>query len=353
MVMDKAPLTIPDKYYFNWTNDAYTDLVGKLANQQKYFGVALFVPATVDISAHAHAPLIMARRLTGQREWEVAFDTNTALVAVDTLDGSLYTREIKPPPRGKRLSVDSYPRSQEGDAPDEVNATSTGSQVQHFNLSEFLALPHSERGFYITVIYFDQLSNTVKTRLVKGGAGAGPAPVQITQQAAAAVADRVAATAAALKPGSVYSFDKLPQSPTVTKQGVALVSDSKTYTTKVDRIAVYGSLKLPLPGHSMVSPDPGTGKVPDKTSSGLRMPRAIVTATLVFFRLDDRQRPTVKVEIPIYAGKALAAGQVVDGHFALNIKSEDVKEFFSEAGSYLVYCVVDGVISAPLPMKIT
>ena len=353
MVTEKAPLTIPDNYYFNWTNDAYIDLVGRLAKQEKYFGVTLFAPDTVDITTRTFTPLIMARRLTGQREWEVAFDSNTALFAVDTLDGSLQMQEIKPPPKGKRLGVDSYPRSRQGDHPDEVNATSTGSQVQHFNLTEFLALPHSERGFHVTVVYFDQLSNTVKTRLVKGSAGAGPVPVQTTVMAAAAMADSIAATAATQKPGSVYSFDKLPQSPTVAKQGIALSGDSKSYTTKVDRIAVYGTLKLPLPAYSIVSPDPGVGEVPRKTPSGLRLPRAVVNATLVFFKLDQRYRPTVKIKVPIYARETLSEGDVATGHFALNIKSEDVREFFSEAGSYLVYCFVDGAISAPLTLKVS
>jgi hypothetical protein len=322
----------PEPPWFDLNEAVHMSLMQKLSDEEKFFGLALGAPGTVELGRRDALPVIVLARTSGLRDWEVNIARNTALIAVDLGDGSV-RRRFAFQDRKQRAPANK-PGSMVGPRPNKLDAESTSAGVYPLEARWLLGLPWLPGTYAITVTVYDWSSNTVVVRL-KGPEKEIPVHEPFSLERA-----RQIAVEAQAKPTELPHFVKTSANPEVKKEGVALsipaeiAADAKT-------VPVFGTVKLKAPPGAVVKPPEIKGvAVPEPG-----LPAAVLRAMVTFERKDLPEPPRLSLEIPVFAKLPIKPGEVAEGHFAF-----DLLKSMEEAlppGEHQVYLIAGAHIDGP------
>jgi hypothetical protein len=271
--------------------------------------LAIGAPAKVDIARRTGIPVLIASRHNGRRMWEAEFDQNTWIVAADLDSGSVTNGQ--PFIMGKR-EMETLP-SMSGPRPDRQDSATTYTSVRAIELREFCAIEWRPSRLAITVVYFDRVSNSVRSDLT----GEEREPRH-------------------LPPLSPTQF--LTVSRTVAPAGLA----ERGLAISVPAIVAAGEQVLiraavSLPARSAVLRPAADGST-------------LLMASMLFLQKDARAMGRIDLALP--AGLAGPSGpeQMVQSSFAFDARGRAGEHDL--AGSYQTYFVVGDRVSGPYPLEV-
>lgn len=262
----------------------------------RFEGLAIQAPAELDLARWTSLPVVVASGRTGLRAWEVDFDRNAILVAVNLKSGAILAGPAHPSPEAPSFH-DDPPRPR----PTRVNATSRSYGAYGFDLRRALDLPWKPGAYAVTLISHDWVSNTVVTRLA---ARDEPAPAPWLP-ARAGEAEGIEFT--------LPSSEASPAAP----------------------YPVRAAVRLPLAPRSIVT-------APPEHAPGLR---ALVPATLAVLAMDWQRPSRVDVAIPILGAAPMAPGQIAEGSVTIDLRDRLGAPL--SAGSHLLYFIAGRHIVGP------
>jgi hypothetical protein len=266
--------------------------------------IVLGAPKSADLGGEAPIPLVLGLRYTGKRAWEVDFEQNALLVAVDLRTGAGYSgwpllddkRRPTPTP------------SATPPAPDEVESESLTTGLKLLDLRKGLEGDWGPGPHAITLTVFDWSSNTVVIDFKKK--------------------DHVAAPGAARRPAPAFTRTQAGRGvPAPGEAGAALqVAD----VDPGDPVFIGGAIDLPV-AETVVVPS---------TEGG-----SLVAATVVLRRLDGGMAVQADLAIP---------AQVADGRARAWFEFDARKAIPNEklSGLYQAYLFTGSRVVGPWPMKV-
>jgi hypothetical protein len=274
--------------------------------------LAVGAPAVVKLDQHPDVPVLVATRQTGQREWEVKYDQNALVVAVDLQSGIVRSsRQFSK----NKLEMTHEP-SRTGPPPDVINATAVNTSVRRFYLGEVCDTEWRPAKLAVTVIVYDWISNTVVTTLEKSG----EEPQQISPRNPSDFIRESSAKAL---------------TPRVTDSGSALSVPNNVSAHAA--ILIRGTVELG-PDRVAVAPSSKPGKAP------------LLLASLLLLKLDESRPVQVDLAVPALVQTPFLRRAVVKAAFDFDLRVAVGSRPLS--GKYQIYFVVGDTITGPYPMNV-
>jgi hypothetical protein len=313
-------LTLEPGRFFAFDESDDVAITARL-REHHFDGVAIAAPASIDLRAQATLPVVVARSLSGLREWDVEFDWNAALVGVRLDTGAIHAGAARAWPPSKRPPSEPEPK---GPAPDETNATARSRGAERLDARRSLEIPWEPGPVALTLFYWDWASNTVTTELHS------PDTAKPTPPPAPPTAVRA----------GLLGFGRRPESPVAPEPG--LVIEASPIEEERGGVAIHGSFRMPARASQVVD----LAAVRDRAAYGDPPAAAIVEVGLVVMGRDRREPLLIPLRVPIAPGSTVAAGEPIEGFFALELRSDDLASL-RDATEYCLYAVADRFVSAP------
>jgi hypothetical protein len=314
---------VPERSYFNFGNDVQLRLMSELS-KTSFKGIAIRAPRGIQLDDHSELPVILFSRSTGLRDWEVSFERNSTIVAVDLLSGRIFQGHAFASP--KKRDFANADLSMEGSRPDKTEAESISTGAEKLDVKVLLSLPWHPTRYAITVITHDWVSNTVIVELTsQSGRARRPLGYFSFERAVELNEMEKASSQRNILP----RFSRMPQSPALKAPGVALSVLSQGGGPAV--LSIYGAVKTAVPLSAIVE-FPTLSGVGDREPA---RPAVVLTGALLIIQKDITQRPRIDVQIPVNTKQALEEGDLVEGFFGLNL-SESLPRS-SKLGAGFVY----------------
>jgi hypothetical protein len=324
---------------FRWVSPAFFQFDERVASlieqnffRKEFFGLLITAPLTVSLSEKNSLPMVLLERRDAVRLWDVAFDLNTILIAVNLSQGDLrYGLAASKPDSGVRRWEPGSVGSRLGPKPEGKQAGITITKAHILDAREICKLPWEPERYALSVISYDWVSNT---RLVELEGKHGP--IERVSLAEAAKVNRVP---------QVGLQDELPvflrtaKNPALPSQGVAL-SISNAFSATAERLPVYGSFRIALPEYAIIG----------VTSGSDSERQALVRGTLLLIQKDVPVSARVNLVIPILGRGPKQSGDLVEGFFGIDLKQE-IRDTLVP-GQYVLYFLLDRHISAPLRLDV-
>jgi hypothetical protein len=274
--------------------------------------LAAGAPKVVKLDQHRDVPVLVATRQTGQREWEVKYDQNTLVVAVDLQSGIVRSgRQFTK----NKLEMTAVP-SRTGPPPDVINATAVTTSVRRFYLGEVLDTEWRPAKLAVTVIVYDWLSNTVVTTLEKSG----EQPQQIS-------------------PRNPSDFIREGRGSAVLAKsaGSGFVLSVPSSVSAKAAIPIRGAVEIG-PDRVVVAPSSKPGNT------------SLLLASLLFLKLDESRPVQVDLAIPAVVQTPFLRKAVVKAAFDFDLRAALGARRLS--GKYQIYFVVGDTITGPYLMNV-
>jgi hypothetical protein len=300
-----------------------------------FIGLALGAPSRVDLGAAPDPRIVVLRKTTGQRDWEVQFRVNGQLAAVHLETGAVFQSFAFG--TTKRYDPRMMPKSMEGPAPDEVNAESESSDVYRLSILRLLGRPPLRGRFAVTFLDYELRSNTALVELVGGEDGGAP-PEERSAARAREEAERVEALLA--RYGRPAPLDE----PGLSFEVPARVDEGQ-------EIPVTGTIHAELPTQATIydlgddAPQGGADHEADA-----RPLRALLGGRLVILKRDEIYPPHLEVVAPLFLDEPPAPGDLVQAAFALEL-NDSLPESLAP-GEYLLYVIASEHVAGPLPLEV-
>jgi hypothetical protein len=306
-------LVLKDAEYFGLDNARTTALSLKLSGlfpmefgrpQAPESFLAVGAPRQVDLDRKQEIPILIGKRYTGRREWDVHFEQNVVVVAVDLKTGQVMTGW--PFIMGKRRETP--PPSASGDPPKETEAKTVLTGVERLDLRELFERPWITTRIAVSALDYDWRSNVVTMDIVKEG----PLPAEAKPRKPSEF----------LSPGAVAG------------PGASLEIPAKA--AKNAPLLLKGSLDL-SEDLAALAPLEGTPGA------------AVLTASILFRKLDHEN--SVQIDLSARAEMYEAAGvKRVKAGFALDAAKALPGHVLE--GTYQVYLVAGAALSGPYPLTV-
>lgn len=280
--------------------------------EEDFRGLALAMPAVVDLATRSRVPAIVFDQRDALRGWEMNSYDNLAVIAVSRGTGQVFTRRVEY--NEKREMMRKKPVRVRGPRPTGDSAKARHAGVRAVDLLARTLMPQTQDDYVVRAVEFDWLSNAVNVQVkarppaaLAPMSASGLDPAQYTKSTLAAPADGLILSApASVQPGAAG-------------------------------IIVSGAGRIGLPNSATILREP--------TPDGVR---ALIRGALVVARKDDTPPAVVELKLPVFGNAPLKAGDVIEIYFAQNLA-----EHLGAAGAeYRIYWVVDRYISAPSALKV-
>lgn len=274
-----------------------------------FVGLALRAPLRAPTTGLQTLPILLVEAQEPRRAAMLPDAENLTVVAVPLGRGPALATPLLATPKSGRRPVE-QPRERPEPPPEDPNVTSRQIEVKALDANQELRLPWHAGRVAITIVQFDQTTNTAVVELVPpdsatpADAAASRAKAIHTVADAAALHQSVKAT---LEAKGFPRFGLTDRTPKLDKPGVKLAMPE---TAKLDEptLPAFGALRLAVTAQMLVS-----------CASAPELPRAIVNAVAVLVQENVRRPRTLAFELPIVAKEALKAGDVVDLGFELDL----------------------------------
>ena len=291
-----------------------------------YMGVAVNAPEQIDTEIRDKIPLIMAARLSGDRDWDVPMGDNCQVVGTNMVNGAVRFSEA--------FIKDMQERSPEPEETEEPKGpTPPGlalalAQLREVDVKKRLDISWEPGIWTFGVIYYDWASNTVPVQLT----GEDPIQYQPTRPISPEPDLEGRGKAPCYLP-----IDKTPRPP------VYGVSFTYEQGKEPDRpfFNVYGSFRLEM----------RTFHLPDEQLShlyqgaGPQNVAGIVPVTMAVLGLDWDTPLTFDWGVPVY-GDLMDVGTTFQGYFSIDADHRGkIREL--PPGNYVFYIILDGCIYGP------
>ncbi len=312
----KRYLQIDDERFFAFSEQDENAIYDRFRfKDENFFGLALAMPATVDLQVRNSIPAVVFFQCDALRAWDIDSYYNLAVVAVSRVTGAVMAGRVRY--NEKREFMRKKPVRVKGPRPTGDSLDTMHYGVYPVNLLERTVMPHAGE-YLVRALEFDWLSNTVTVKVK------GPAP-----------------SAADIKPlnlSNAVQFQKKASSPTAPPDGLALNVPDRA-APGVKSIRVSGAGRIALPGSATI--------LREATPEGVR---AWVKGALVIAQKDDVPPLQFELILPIFSSKPVQPGDAVDIFFEQDIGSH-LEE--PKAGtSYRIYWLMDRYISAAMPLEV-
>lgn len=311
-----ALLRLPDDEYPDLDEDRLLALQGRLrellskppGNQAM---LALGAPRKVNLDASKEIPLLVGLRYTGRRAWEVHLDQNALLVAVDLRTGALHAGW--PFIKDKRRPTPAPSRT--GPAPEGLKAGVLTTGVKRIDLVRSVEAELGPSRLALTVIVYDQISNTVVMELFRRD----EAPPEVAPRNPTPALTRTTAG---------------PGIPKLDGPGAALTISKDI--DPGDPVTIGGAVDLPL-AEAVVVPSaaPGGG--------------SLLLANVLIRKLDETLPVRVELAIP-----AEVRGGPKDGSVRAFFEFDALRVISGTrlSGEYQVYLITGVRVFGPYPLKV-
>ena len=295
-------------------------------------GIRIGALSEIDPTADSELPVLYLRHTTGLRDWQVEFERNSQLVAVDLSSGEVRNNWAFPTP--KRFSLSQLDSSREGDAPTGIAAGATNTRIYHLDARNILNLDWDSGQWALTMVNYDWRSNTVLTRLSSDDADDGEHMSGTSLAEARSLVELLGAA-------GISRFEKKPESPALDDEGAVLAGPAQVDPSDTSAL-LRGSLRTHLPSSAIVDAVDGAG------DGGI--PAAVLSAALLVIKRDELRASRIDLAIPVFSAEPLKTGDVVDAWFELDLADTDLLATVA-AGETMLYLVAGEHMSESLAIN--
>lgn len=323
-------LNLNDNEYFNADSSVLGPRESKLLSQD-FFGVAVNVPQEIDSDIHEKIPMIMAVRLSGDRDWDVRMATNCFVVGINMTNGHVLI--------GKAFVNEKAMKSKHPETaippkqPKPPGLALRMAQLSELDVAKRLQVPMQTGSWAFGVIYYDWVSNTVPVQLT--GDEDLPVP-QVRPVFPDPVLD---------KSGKSPCYLALNKTPALPNYGLSFTHEQ--YNDETHRtLNIYGSFNLKAK----------TQHLPEKDAShlyegfGSQHIAATIPATMIVLGIDWENPIKIDWGIPVY-GESVEEGSPVQGYFSIDAyQNSHIQQLIP--GTFFYYIVLDGCIYGPRSFQV-
>jgi hypothetical protein len=306
----------------------------------EFFGVAVNAPRQIMTGRHDKLPLIMATRLSGERDWDVRLRDNCILVGTNLRDGTVrfanaLVSEKELRSRGGRQKVAKGPKP--------PGLALAAAQLTELDARGRLHIKWNTGTWALGVIYYDWPSNTVVVEL-KGDEAAQRSPARSVHPPP---------NPACAGPGGLPKKEigvlpcylPISKTPRFPDSGVSFTAEFRVEQGR-QSLNIFGAFTLPVMDFHLPEK-----KVVDQFQDGRRENvAAVVPMTMAVLALDWEVPLKFDWAVPVY-GEQLRVGMSARGCFAINALATGNKQALSP-GKYICYIVADGRIFGPRSFEI-
>ncbi|MCG8613632.1 MAG: hypothetical protein MI864_24235 [Pseudomonadales bacterium] len=326
-------LDLSDREFFNLTDDVLTARELSLLDLD-FIGIAVNAPAVVDILAQEKAPLVLATRFDGERDWRYPLRDNCILAATDLSTGEVYFVSALKSEKELESRGGRYPESPEP-RPDPDSLAGIGVQLAEIDMNA--RLPFSDnRAWAVNILYFDWPSNTVNLSV-----SAPPVETE-TDTARQAGAHPLPADAPGLP-----SYLAQSQTPNLGPQD-RLVFSMDNPSNNPGSLVFRGAFRVKM--KAFYRPDSPV-KLRDQGAEHQQI--AGVPLTLVILKQGEITPLQLDMQIPIYQSNnpsGAVDGQAITGFFAIDARQQAT--FALGSGHYAAYFYLDGRAFGPVVFSV-
>jgi len=306
-------LNLTEEEYFSADSAALEEREDQLLSSD-YAGIAVNAPATVVTGQHDKLPLVMAMRMSGDRDWEVVLHDNCILVGTNLHTGKVHFAN------GLASDKDLYSRG--GRIKQPKGAKPSGLAVVAAQIIELdprtrLHLPWDTGLWSLGVLYYDWPSNTVTVKLEGTKPAERPADRAIFPVSASG--------------SDLPSYQPTAKTPPYPAAGVVFTVEAKTVQGQ-PQLIIYGAFTTTIKDYHLAAS-------PGSSPSG---PAAIVPVTLVILGLDWKFPRSFPWAVPVQDRGSVAPGKTAHGVFAIDALAGGVTPL--DPGPYVAYIIMDGGI---------
>jgi hypothetical protein len=293
----------------------------RLLLSSDYTGIAVNAPASIRTGQHDKLPLVLAMRMSGDRDWEVGLRDNCILVGTNLHTGKVHfanglasDKELSS--RGGRIKQPKGPKPS--------GLAVVAAQIIELEPRTRLHLPWDAGLWSLGVLYYDWPSNTVTVTLEGNRPAERPVGRAIFPVSTG---------------GDLPSYQPTAKTPPYPVAGAAFTVEAKTVQVQ-QQLIVHGSFTTTIKDYHLTF-SPGSGP------SG---PAAIVPITFVILGLDWKFPRPFTWAVPVQ-DRSVAPGKIVHGAFAIDAMAGGVTPL--DPGRYVAYIIMDGRIFGPQSFQVT
>jgi hypothetical protein len=314
----------------NLTEEEYfsVDRIALAARQRlllssDYTGIAVNAPASIRTGQHSKLPLVMAMRMSGDRDWEVGLRDNCILVGTNLHTGKVHfanglASDKELTSRGGRI------KQPKGSKPPGLAVVA--AQIIELDPRNRLHLPWDTGLWSLGVLYYDWPSNTVTVKLEGNGPAEQPAVRAIFPISTGG--------------GDLPSYQPTAKTPPYPAAGAVFTVEAKKVQDQ-PQLIVHGAFTTTIKDYHLAT-SPGSGP------SG---PAAIVPITFVILGLDWKFPRPFTWAVPVQERSSVAPGKTAHGTFAIDALAGGVTPL--DPGRYVAYIIMDGRIFGPQSFQVT
>ncbi len=331
---------VPEQNFFDFNSEIRVKLMLQLA-KTTFRGVAIRAPAKIYLEDHSELPIILFSQRTGLRDWEVSFQRNSTLIAVDLSTGRIFHGHAFSSLK-KRDFADADLSMQES-RPNEMDAESISSGAEKLDGRVLLSLPWQATRYAVTVITHDWVSNTAIVELASKNQPTRKHPAYFPFDRAVHLGK---AAKIALQTDKLPSFGRTERSPALDQPGVRILVPPRV-NLKATTLPTYGAARIRVPFGSIV-------EMPTLTGESARTPTyptVVLLGTILLIQKDVTNRPRIDIQIPVFTAEALEEGDVIDGYFGINLAAL-LPTPLAET-NYFLYFVMDQHVDGPHEMIVS
>ncbi|WDP92882.1 MAG: hypothetical protein HUN04_25430 [Desulfobacter sp.] len=297
-----------------------------------YTGMAVNAPGKIDTRIRGKIPLVMAVRLSGDRDWEMRLGANCQVVGTNMANGAVCFAEAFIQDEQERSPEPE--KTEESRGPKPPGLALALAQLREIDAKERLNIPWEPGNWTFGLIYYDWASNTVPVELT----GEGPAQYMPTRPIFPDPFLEGGGEAPCYLP-----IDKTPRPPAY---GVSF-----TYEQSSDPgypfFYVYGSFRFALRVFHL----PDDQVTHDYQGAGPQNVAAVVPVTMAVLGVDWDKPLTFEWGVPVY-GNPMDLGTVFQGYFSIDADEKGkIREL--PPGDYVFYIIADGGIYGPHSFRIS
>jgi hypothetical protein len=284
-------------------------------------GLAVLAPERV--RSDGALPLVLLVQKSSLRGWTVGEEANLVLTAYDPDTGTL---QVAPALVDRKSLEYPPPGLQRPPRPPDSAQRTVMTKAYRFDVRERLDLPRRQGTLVLRALAYDWVSNGARVE-IEGG---GPRP----------------ATVAAIQPlpngaaGALPSYESTRRHPPVPPLGLAFAIEA----LRDGGHALLGSFATVATAAEVLAPPQALA-----TGSGPRTVVAVVRVAMAVAALDQPRPVVASFGIPVYGSAAAAAGQRLEGHFAIDLRSVGAAQL---PGSYAIYLFMADQVAGPQPLAI-
>ncbi|MCK5607299.1 hypothetical protein KAR91_35780 [Candidatus Pacearchaeota archaeon] len=321
----------------NFTDDEFYNIDQTILNQHEaqlldmdYFGLAVNAPEIIDTKKQDKLPLIMAVRLSGERDWELKLADNCILVGTNMLDGSVtFAKALVDEKALKGRGEPENPPK----GPKPPGLALAAAQLTELDAKNRLQIEWDSGIWALGAIYYDWQSNTVEVELN------GDEEI-IPQQA-----DSVYPDPNLQGSGAIPSYLPMNKTPKAPASGLLFMCE---FSIEQNRqvLNVFGSYAVEVREFHLPKQ-----QIMHNYQGRQENIAAIVPLTIAVLSVDWNTPFQFDCLVPVY-GKTLEVGKIATGYFAIDAFTDPLPQPLTP-GKYVSYMIMDGRIFGPFPFKVS